>query len=495
MFVSYVREDAPQVDRLCRVLEAAEVPYWRDKDSLWPGDQWKAKIREAIRSESLVFLACFSERSRARDKSHMNEELTLAVEEFRKLAPGKTWLIPVRFDAGPVQEWDLGAGRALSDLNYVDLFGDAEPVQVARLVATIRRLMGDDGPDAATVQAALDQVADADRPEHLRRLVKEMLPDPTRRIELDDTVRGEGRRVLNALRDEARFPVDSLPGTDEERLAVVVGQAIDMWRVVEPFVTTLEVAVRWAEPSQLQPWASTIQSLAAEAGKPRSGMTALLGLRYLPGTVGVMSVGMTAVQSGRWDNLKVLLVDPTTVASRGERPRILLDVFHPWAAFRDSGEWVPYTLARTAQHGEDPRTAAAAANKRTSKFYTPVAEWLYGVLRPGLADLYPDDDAYARDFDTAEVMLGLVSQDEANQQNAVAPDRYFPAHSTWFGRSTWRANGYGPDPLARIRDELVRQGSAWPPLRAGLFGGDHDRAAAALDAYAESFQAAARERH
>lgn len=47
----------------------------------------------------MVFLACFSDRSRAKQKSYMNEDLTLAAGEYRLRAPGQTWLIPVRFDA------------------------------------------------------------------------------------------------------------------------------------------------------------------------------------------------------------------------------------------------------------------------------------------------------------------------------------------------------------------------------------------------------------
>ena len=86
-FISYVAEDKARVDKLCRVLEVAGVPYWRDRQSLGPGDMWKAKIREAIRSDSMVFLACFSAQSRAKEKSFMNDELWLAVEEFGCVHP------------------------------------------------------------------------------------------------------------------------------------------------------------------------------------------------------------------------------------------------------------------------------------------------------------------------------------------------------------------------------------------------------------------------
>lgn len=489
MFVSYVREDASRVDGLCHVLEAAQIPYWRDRTSLAPGDHWKAKIREAIRSNSLVFLACFSDQSRTRDRSHMNEELALAVEEFRKLAPGKTWLIPVRFDEGPLPEWDLGAGRMLSDLNYVDLFGDTHTAQVAALVATIGRLMGGEGPDATTVQAAVAQAADLDRPALVRRLSKEMLPDPARRIALDDLVREEVRRVLEALKDDSRFPVDKLPGSGEEQVAAVVRQATNVWHLVEPFVWSLEVAVRWAEPAQLSPWAHALRSYAAEASKARNGMTALLGLRYIPGTVSAMSAGLAAVSSGRWDNLKSLLVDQTASRWGRDHQDSLLDLFEPWAAFREGGnDWVAHTLARTVLENEDPETAVAAfTGNKVGRYHTPVAEWLHRALRNAFQDIYPDDESYDQDFDKAEVMLGLISQDLANQRDAAKPDRAWPARSRWFGRSTWRANKYHGDPIASVQAELAAQGSAWPPLRASLFGGEPDRAQQALDSYKEMF--------
>ena len=59
-FISYVREDSPRVDRLQRALEAAGVRVWRDTADLWPGEDWRAKIRQAIVDGALVFIACFS---------------------------------------------------------------------------------------------------------------------------------------------------------------------------------------------------------------------------------------------------------------------------------------------------------------------------------------------------------------------------------------------------------------------------------------------------
>lgn len=189
VFVSYVREDSDRVDKVCEVLEAAGIPYWRDINRLEPGDAWKKRIRNAIKEGALVFLACFSENSEAREKTHMNEELTIAAEEFRLRREGATWLIPVRFDDGDVvPDLDLGAGRTLADLNFVNLFEPHYAPQAAALVTTINRLLGDKRLDAASALAAVEQATAGDRADVLKRMTKEMLLDPTRRIELDDLV-------------------------------------------------------------------------------------------------------------------------------------------------------------------------------------------------------------------------------------------------------------------------------------------------------------------
>src|ERR1022692_3267707 len=91
-FVSYVHEDSEKVDALCDALEAAGIAVWRDRNQLWPGDEWKIKIRQAIQNLSLAFVACFSENSASKDRSYQNEELILAVEQYRLRPPGKPWI-------------------------------------------------------------------------------------------------------------------------------------------------------------------------------------------------------------------------------------------------------------------------------------------------------------------------------------------------------------------------------------------------------------------
>jgi TIR domain len=97
VFVSYVREDSDRVDRLQSALERAGLTVWRDTKDLRPGVFWEAEIRKAVITRSLAFVACFSQNTELRRTTFQNEELLTAVEHMRRLTPGTTWLIPVRF--------------------------------------------------------------------------------------------------------------------------------------------------------------------------------------------------------------------------------------------------------------------------------------------------------------------------------------------------------------------------------------------------------------
>jgi TIR domain len=141
-FISYVREDSRDADILQWTLEAAAISVWRDTADLWPGEDWRVKIRRAITDNALVFIACFSSRSIAREKSYQNEELLLAIEQLRLRRPDDPWLIPVRFDNCNVPDLEIGGGRSLASIHYADLFGDRRDAGIARLIAAILRILG-----------------------------------------------------------------------------------------------------------------------------------------------------------------------------------------------------------------------------------------------------------------------------------------------------------------------------------------------------------------
>jgi hypothetical protein len=105
------------------------------------GEDWRAKIRQAITHDALAFIACFSSHTAARQKSHQNEELLLAVEQLRSRRPDDPWLVPVRFDNCDIPKLDLGAGRTLGSLQRADLFGANRDQAAERLVTAVQRLL------------------------------------------------------------------------------------------------------------------------------------------------------------------------------------------------------------------------------------------------------------------------------------------------------------------------------------------------------------------
>jgi len=183
-FISYVHEDAKHVDRVERVLRAAGIPVWRDTADLWPGEDWKLKIRKAITNNSLVFIACFSAASEARDVSYQNDELLLAVEQFRLRPPNRAWIIPVRFSNCTLPEYDLGAGRTLNSFQRVDLFGRAWEEGAARLVAGTLRVLGEANLGVAASSEAIQGLSSSARASASVDIVKSALLDPQRQIEL-----------------------------------------------------------------------------------------------------------------------------------------------------------------------------------------------------------------------------------------------------------------------------------------------------------------------
>lgn len=58
------------------------IRVWRARRTCG-GEDSKLKIRRAIKDDSLALIACFSAASQACAKSYQNEELLLAVEQFR----------------------------------------------------------------------------------------------------------------------------------------------------------------------------------------------------------------------------------------------------------------------------------------------------------------------------------------------------------------------------------------------------------------------------
>lgn len=149
VFISYVRENQKQVDRLCLELESNGVKVWQYRNSIKPGARWKDAIRKAIRRGDF-FIACFSNEYASKTKTYMNEELTLAIEELRQYGSDREWFIPVLLSECDVPARSIGGGETLLDIQWVPLFDDWEG-GIKRIVEVIE-------PIPQEVQAAINAI-------------------------------------------------------------------------------------------------------------------------------------------------------------------------------------------------------------------------------------------------------------------------------------------------------------------------------------------------
>lgn len=121
VFISYLHDNFDIVKRLSDDLQRHGIKVWLDRNEIKPGYRWKESIQSAIRDGDF-FIACFSKEYEKRDKTHMNEELTVAIEELRKFPTNRAWFIPALLSECNVPARSIGAGETLPDIQWVPLY-------------------------------------------------------------------------------------------------------------------------------------------------------------------------------------------------------------------------------------------------------------------------------------------------------------------------------------------------------------------------------------
>ena len=136
VFISYVRENQKLVDRLCAELRSHGIEVWLDRESIDIGVRWKTAIRSAIKSGA-YFIACFSSEYASRERTYMNEELNLAIDELRMRPKNRAWFIPALLSKCQTPDWEIGGGENLQALQWVNLYEDWD-ANMSRIVNTIK---------------------------------------------------------------------------------------------------------------------------------------------------------------------------------------------------------------------------------------------------------------------------------------------------------------------------------------------------------------------
>jgi hypothetical protein len=130
VFLAYVVEDRPLVERLYETLEEAGFAPWMDTRKLLPGQNWPRAIEAAIEA-SEFFVPCFSSRSVGK-KGGFQAEIRYALDCARELPLDQIFVVPVRLG-------DCSIPRAIQRVyQYVDLIPDWQR-GIRRVIGTMRR--------------------------------------------------------------------------------------------------------------------------------------------------------------------------------------------------------------------------------------------------------------------------------------------------------------------------------------------------------------------
>jgi len=494
-FISYVHEDSDAVDGLEAALVAAGIKVWRDKNNLGPGDDWKRVIRQAIKGNALVFIPCFSKAANDKEKSVMREEIYFAIEEYKLRKPDRPWILSVRFDECDVPDLDLVSGKTLRSLNWSNLHGGTYGAEIVKLTDRVKSLLSTAGgsgtgavssagssaaapaagPTSAAVSAAVSGASDPVRGSLLAGAVRDAAVDPAHMASGDLQVRGEARKVVEALRDRTRFPTDLRPDAAQhlERLQAVT----DLTR---PLIEAAVSLGAYGQASQTRLATDVVNSLARAGIDPGGGGSrALLKYFTLPASLVMQAGVLAAVANQNPAMVQAFIVKPETTTNNGVLP--VHELISPWQPYIDELR-IADLYAKTL-NGRSPDPAAYDVPSTGGEYYMAPQVALNVLLKPFMLDYTIDDVGYTDLYGRMEVLVGAVVYD------ACGPDglnlKYHYA-SDWVGQHVV-GERYGQPLADRLLAEAKADGPGWWPLVGdALFGGNPDRAQAALTEYAKA---------
>jgi hypothetical protein len=270
---------------------------------------------------------------------------------------------------------------------------------------------------------------------------KTLLGNPVRRIELDSFVNEQLRHALDALSAE-RFPTTGTASDQEFPKRVAAYEA-----AIRDIETIVILLARWADAEQLLQMEKILRRLA-EIDKGGGGTVAWLRLNWYPLLVLMYAGGITALSTRRYPALYAMLATPVRANQTG-------------AASRENPVALPVVMAIS-----DIEEAFKLLPGH-EKHRAPRSEHLYMRLKPILDDALFLGDSFGSLFDRFEAFLALAFIDFKNPN---AKGRMWgPA-----GRLVYTHHS-SESALNQLIEEAQQHKAAWPPLSAGLFGGQSER--------------------
>jgi hypothetical protein len=98
IFISYMREDAEQVRRLCDAITSLGGDVWLDERRICPGDAWEQEVLSRIRRSVRLFVPVISANTERSDEGYVFREWNEAIKRSLSIM-GRRFIVPVVIDS------------------------------------------------------------------------------------------------------------------------------------------------------------------------------------------------------------------------------------------------------------------------------------------------------------------------------------------------------------------------------------------------------------
>lgn len=265
--------------------------------------------------------------------------------------------------------------------------------------------------------------------------LKRYLVDEKYRIELDDLIQDETRKLYEYLSQINSLPPVTNNNDPHKELAK------ELERQTESLRNLMIIGCYYGEEKHKQLWRKSLEQILNPIG------TNLLALKRYPALVLLYAGGISALIADKYGTLKSLLVETKYIDN--QEKALLITHF-------SASELINL---RDAQKVFDQ-----------DKKMTPISNHLFESLRIPLTEIITGPPNYEEYFDRFEYLLALIRFHIAQKTGT-----YYVSH----GRFVWKypvriRNNiiYREGIVDDIGTEAREAGNNWPPLRAGLFDGN-----------------------
>lgn len=266
--------------------------------------------------------------------------------------------------------------------------------------------------------------------------VKSLLASESGAIGLHDMLSAEVKRFLAVTTEDAFAP------SGQFTLIEFVSRLERYEVAAQDIALLLACVTQWGKPSHL----ATLQKCLARSSdrlENIGGLSVWVALRWYPLLLELYSCGVAAVDARRFDSLAAVFGTALPNSDHQHEP----------GTFLEAASKAVLELNQTNVLKQIPGY---------ERRHTPLSDYLLKILQPKLDDALFLGKNYEVAFDTFEVYFALCAADArlVNGKDAWGP----------IGRFAWNRG-----PFDRVVKEANAQKGEWPPLKAGLFGGDLER--------------------